>query len=119
MNSRSPPQVLFHKNPKQKILILPLLLLNSDSVIHELKTELPKYIAESHDVASTVDRKGWWKRNSDILPSWSNACKSVLLIQPYSAAAERCFSNSFTNRQEHSLKDDIETSVMLQYNSRD
>ena len=63
--------------------------------------------------------KGWWKRNSDILPSWSNACKSVLLVQPSSAAAERCLSilsNSFTNHQEHSLK---ETSVMLQYSSRD
>ena len=60
--------------------------------------------------------------NSDILPSWSNACKGVLLIQPsLSAAAERLsiLSNSFTNRQEHSLKDYIETSVMLQYNSRD
>lgn len=36
--------------------------------------------------------------------------------------AERAFSilsNSFTNRQEHSLKDYIETSVMLQYNSSD
>ena len=36
--------------------------------------------------------------------------------------AERAFSilsNSLTNRQEHSLKDYIETSVMLQYNSSD
>ena len=64
---------------------------NSNSVIHELKTELPKYIAASHDVASTVDQRGWWKRNSDILPSWLNACKSVLLIQPSSAAAAHCF----------------------------
>jgi len=45
-----------------------------------------------------------------------------MLIQPSSAAAELAFSilsNSFTNRQEHSLKDYIETSVMLQYNSSD
>lgn len=38
------------------------------------------------------------------------------------SVAERAFSilsNSFTNRQEHSLKDYIETSVMLQYNSSD
>ena len=49
-------------------------------------------------------------KSRDILPSWSNACKSVLLIQPSSAAAEHCFSilsNSFTNHQEYSLKDYI------------
>ena len=63
--------------------------------------------------------KSWWKRNEEVLPNWSNTCKSVLLVQPSSAAAERVFSilsNSFTDRQEHSLKDYIETSVMLQYN---
>ena len=56
-----------------------------------------------------------------MLPNWSSTCKSVLLVQPSSAAAERVFSSlskSFTDRQEHSLKDYIETSVMLQYNSR-
>ena len=54
-----------------------------------------------------------------MLPNWSSICKSVLLVQPSSATAERVFSiltNSFTDRQEHSLKDYIETSVMLQYN---
>ena len=48
-----------------------------------------------------------------MLPNWSSTCKSVLLVQPLSAAAERVFSilsNSFTDRQEHSLKDYIETS---------
>ena len=94
--------------------------MDSDLVIHELKTELPQYIAAAEGVATTVDRKGWWQRNSEILPNWSSACKSLMLIQPSSAAAEHAFSilsNSFTNRQEHSLKDYIETSVMLQYNS--
>ena len=108
MNSRSLPEVLHSSKLNnyeiEQLRVFPFLI--SDSVIHELKTELPKYIAASHNVASTVDRKEWWKRNSDILPSWSNACKSVLLIQPSSAAAERCFSilsNSFTqNHQEHS-----------------
>ena len=44
-----------------------------------------------------------------------------ILVQPSSAAAERIFSilsNSFTDRQEHALRDYIETSVMLQYNCR-
>ena len=65
--------------------------------------------------------KSWWKRSEKVLPNWSSTCKSVLLVQPSSAAAERVFlilSNSFTDRQEHSLKDYIETSVMLQYNCR-
>ena len=65
--------------------------------------------------------KSWWKNNEQVLPNWSSTCKSVLLLQPSSAAAERVFSilsNSFTDRQEHSLKDYIETSVMLQYNCR-
>ena len=65
--------------------------------------------------------KSWWKRNEKVLPNWSSTCKSVLLVQLLSATAERVFSilsNSFTDRQEHSLKDYIETSVMLQYNSR-
>ena len=86
--------------------------------------ELPQYIAAAEGVATTVDRKGWWQRNSETLPNWSSACKSLMLIQPSSAAAERAFSilsNSFTNNycQEHSLKDYIETCVMLQYNSSD
>ena len=95
--------------------------LNSDSIIHELKSELPKYLAAAEDVAPTADKKSWWKRNEEVLPNWSGACKKVLLVQPSSAAAERVFSilsNCFTDRQEHSLKDYIETSVMLQYNSR-
>ena len=52
---------------------------------------------------------------------WSKAYKSVLLVQPSLAAAERVFSilcNSFTDRQEHALRDYIETLVMLQYNCR-
>ena len=103
-SSRSTSQLKIEQLQNRTIMCFPFL--NSDSVIHKLKTKLPKYTAASHNVASTVDRKGWWKRNSDIRPSWSNACKSVLLIQPSSAAAERCFSilsNSFTNCQEHSL----------------
>ena len=51
----------------------------------------------------------------------AGACKNVLLIQPSSAAAERAFSilcNSFGERQESSLQDYIECSIMLQYNGR-
>ena len=46
-------------------------------------------------------------------------CKTALLIQPSSAAAERVFSllnNSFKENQARALEDYIETSIMLQYN---
>ena len=41
------------------------------------------------------------------------------LIQPSSAVAERVFSilnNTFTDRQDNTLQDYLESSVMLQYN---
>ena len=51
------------------------------------------------------------------MSKWSGACKTVLLVQPSSEAAERVFSlleNYFNNRQNSSLEDYIETSLMLQ-----
>ena len=45
----------------------------------------------------------------------------VLLMQPSSAAAERVFSlleNSLSEKQARTLEDYIETSIMLQYNSK-
>ena len=46
-------------------------------------------------------------------------CKTALLSQPSSAAAERVFSllnNSFKENQARALEDYIETLIMLQYN---
>ena len=46
-------------------------------------------------------------------------CKTALLIQPSSAAAERVFSllnSSFKENQARALEDYIETSIILQYN---
>ena len=68
-----------------------------------------------------VDVLDWWHTHQRDLPAWAEACKNVLLIQPSSAAAERVFSilsNSFGERQESSLQDYIECSIMLQYNGR-
>ena len=61
------------------------IFLNSDYIIHELKSELRKYLAAAEDVAPTADKKSWWKRNEKVLPNWSSTCKSVLLVQPSSA----------------------------------
>ena len=91
----------------------------NDDIIAQLKIELPKYLAAAEDVSPDVDKCGWWKRHEVQLPTWSNACHHILLIQPSSGAAERAFSilsNSFGEKQTKALQDYIETSVMIQYN---
>ena len=93
--------------------------LNDLIAMNNLKGELPSYVAKASDVSPEFDILEWWKRNSDGLPHWSLAATKVLVVQPSSAAAERVFSilsNSFTDKQEHSLEDYVEASVMLQYN---
>ena len=52
----------------------------------------------------------WWKANENFLPNWA--------VQLSSAAAERVFlllSTSFGSQQDSSLKDYIESSLMLRY----
>ena len=59
--------------------------------------------------------------NDSDLPTWSEVCKLVLLLQPSSAAAERVFSilsSICSTSQESSLEDYVQVSVMLQYNHR-
>ena len=79
-------------------------------------------MAKANGLSLDVDKLDWWKQHETELPLWSSSCKSVLLIQPSSAAAERIFSllaNSFNERQTSALEDYIQTSLMLQYNYRD
>ena len=93
--------------------------LNSSETLEGLKSELPSYIAKSDGVSTEFDKLAWWKSHQHELPNWSKACKTALLIQPSSAAAERVFSllnNSFKENQARALEDYIETSIMLQYN---
>lgn len=95
--------------------------LNQDEILTGLKEELPAYIAKCSDVSPEISAVEWWKINCHGLPTWSNAAKQVLLLQPSSAAAERVFSlltASFSEQQQHSLNDYVETSIMLQYNNR-
>ena len=89
--------------------------------IEQLKSELPAYIAKSADVDSSIDLLQWWQRNASTLPHWAAAARKVLLVQPSSAASERVFSllnASFQSQQHNTLQDYLETSIMLQYNSR-
>ena len=87
-----------------------------------LKSDLPTYFAQANDVDRAIDPIKWWKDHSPTLPAWAAVAKQVVLIQPYSATAERVFSlrkNSFGERQDSSLQNYIEASLMLQYNHRD
>ena len=86
-----------------------------------LKRELPLYMAKADGVSQDLDKLEWWKNHQFELPNWSRACKTALLIQPSSAAAERVFSllnNTFKDSQASALEDYIETSLMVQYNGR-
>jgi hypothetical protein len=71
-----------------------------------------EYIADTNADFPPLD---WWKQNGSALPCWADAAMKVLLLQPSSAAAERVFSISFGELQDNSLKDYIESSIMLQF----
>ena len=90
--------------------------LNQQETLSDLKEELPTYLAKCSDVGSSVTAMEWWRVNAQSLPKWSAAARQVFLIQPSSAAAERVFSllyASFSEQQQHSLNDYVETSIML------
>ena len=100
------------------LLAFPFLL---SAHLADLKGELPAYLAKADGVDPTFNCLEWWKQNTTSLPAWATAAKKVLVTQPSSAAAERAFSllnSTFGDNQDNSLKDYIETSVMLRYNKR-
>ena len=102
-----------------KSCVLHVQLYTCMHMVDELKAEMPLYMAKASDVSAEIDKLQWWQIHEKDLPKWSSVCKQVLLIQPSSAAAERVFSlltNSFNDRQNRSLEDYIEASIMLQYN---
>ena len=73
----------------------------TDSVLEDLKQELPLYLAKADGLSVDADKTSWWQADSNELPKWSSAYKQVLLVQPSSAAAERVFSlleNSFSTK---------------------
>ena len=95
--------------------------LKSDGLLSSLKAELPAYLAKADGVDSEIDCLKWWSECETTLPNWAAAAKKVLVAQPSSVAAERVFSllkSTFDCQQYSSLKDYIESSLMLQYNKR-
>ena len=95
---------------------------DNNTTINGLKSELPIYMAKAHGLSIDANKLDWWKKHEAEVPLWSKSCKSILLLQPSSAAAERVFSllsSSFNDRQTQALEDYVQTSIMLQYNYRD
>ena len=90
--------------------------LNSSEILGNLKAELPQYLARATDISQQTESVDWWKRNTPDLPHWSNAARQVLLVQPSSATVFSLLNSSFSDRQDSSLQDYIETSLMLQFN---
>ncbi len=64
-----------------------LIFLDTNTIINGLKTELAYYTAKANGLSLDVDKLDWWKQHETELPLWFSSCKSVLLIQPSSAAA--------------------------------
>ena len=63
----------------------------------------------------------WWAAEAKGLPAWSSLAADVFLIVPSSCAVERVFSvlrDTFDKQQKNAGEDYLETSVMLQFNSR-
>ena len=96
--------------------------IKDDAKIANLAEELPLYLAAAEGVTVTCenDKLTWWAAHEDALPHWSSLVKTLLLIQPSSASAERAFSlltSAFPSQQDRALEDYLEASVMLQYNN--
>ena len=93
--------------------------LSNQETLSALKTELSQYLAQADGISSDNSPLEFRKRRASSLPNWASAAVKVLVVQPSSAALEQIFSllnNSFSDEQERSLQDYIETSLMLQNN---
>ena len=93
-----------------------------NDIIANLARELPDYLtaADGLVMEDEEEKLAWWAANSVRLPHWASLVKTLLLIQPRSASAERVFSllnNAFTDQQDNALEDYLEASVMIRYNN--
>ena len=78
------------------------------------------YAAEVEDVSSQTDRTDWWgkKKATNSQNGQMRARKHCYFsLHPPSESFFSVLSNSFSNRQERSLKDYTQSSIMVQYNS--
>ena len=66
--------------------------LNNQTILNNMKSELPQYIAKAAETSPEVDVMSWWVEHAAELPHWSATAKMVALIQPSSGAVERVFA---------------------------
>ena len=89
--------------------------------VYLIQSELASYLAKASQLNSdnsNLDLLEWWSVHTGELPHWSTLCR---MIQSSSATSERVFSllnNTFDEQQQGCLEDYVETSIMLQYNTR-
>ena len=84
------------------------ILFLSSRELDQLIAELPAYLACAADTDDDADPIKWWKKNAVALPLWSAAAAKPMLLQPFSAVAERIFSllwNSLGEQQDAALQD--------------
>lgn len=98
------------------LTIIPFL--NSPPVITGLKEELAAYLARATDVSVTTDVADWWRKNSELLPNWSDAAKKALLMQPSCAALEKTFLLFSEYEQDSVPEDYVEASIILRFNEQ-
>eukprot|EP00050_Salpingoeca_kvevrii_P003143 m.215178 g.215178 ORF g.215178 m.215178 type:complete len:756 (+) comp10775_c0_seq9:1021-3288(+) len=101
----------------------------------DLTTQWSHYVYTAtgrHVLADRVEQKkviwgsgvcNWWATiGTTRFPAWQQLFTHVALIQPSSAAAERCFSflqrNLDLKKQPNQLEDKVEVTTMLAYNNR-
>jgi hypothetical protein len=106
------------------------LLAREPARVDALKRELPKYLSRAQyarfePTLSAEERSAklaaWWAEEAKELPAWSSLAADVFLIVPSSCAVERVFSvlrDTFDKQQKSAKEDYLETSIMLQFNSR-
>ena len=98
-------------------------------VVQGLEEERMKYVTlaqgctfdRSDIVQYTKDILLWWANHRQEVPTWARAARIVFAFSPNSAACERVFSllkTFFGSKQDNSLSDYIEGSLMLRYNGR-
>ena len=112
----SPSKVSELKPTSSDLSLLSAFPCFDSAAIEGMKSELPTCLAAAEDVAQQFDPCEWWKYHSADIPIWARSFRKIALIQPSSATAERVFSllqSSFGKKQEQSLEDYIQLSVMI------
>lgn len=103
------------------------------NLIPNLKTELTHFLSAAKSFKFTTERAEmseftkqvlkFWADNSGskVFPTWVSAARIVFSLSPNSASCERVFSllaQFYGDTREGALADQIEASLMLNYNER-